>query len=507
MMITRKTCITFLLVFTIMFAKSQENQQILTFQDALHIMELQNPAIKRAQKQIEQQEFELKEKRGLYLPVVSLNANAVSMSEMLHLDLTPVKDAITPLYNTLGNYGVFSGVPNPDPATNSVAPFLPDNISTKVVRDKLIEGGEQIENADWDKVIQEKNFASVSAGFVWPVFTGGKIKSANEAASVKISISQEELKVARGTLLTELASRYYGLALGIEVLKVREQMFEDMDKHYSDAQKLFDNGIIAKVQLLNAAVARNEAERELKQAKRNIEIIRSGLDATLSYDSTVYVLPASKLFINRELPNLSHWVENAYTDNPQLKQIEQKGELVDIKNQMDKGSYLPTIAMMGNYNIADKNLSPYIPDWLVGVGMKWTVFEGLGRKNKIKAGETMRSQVDYAEQKAQADLKAYLTKLYQELQIQMEQKNELEGTLELALEYAASTEKAFNEGLSTSTAVVEARTKVTQVKAMVLKLFYDYDVTLATLLQISGAPAEYLQYCEGENTIAESLTN
>ncbi|HRX11075.1 MAG TPA: hypothetical protein P5210_05470, partial [Draconibacterium sp.] len=96
---------------------------------------------------------------------------------------------------------------------------------------------------------------------------------------------------------------------------------------------------------------------------------------------------------------------------------------------------------------------------------------------------------------------------YQELQIQMVQKTELEGTLELALEYAASTEKAFNEGLSTSTAVVEARSKVTQVKAMVLKLFYDYDVTLATLLQISGAPAEYLQYCEGENTIAESLTN
>ncbi|MBK6285484.1 MAG: TolC family protein, partial [Draconibacterium sp.] len=184
MMITGKTSTTLFFIFTVLLATSQENQQLLTFKDALRIMEIQNPAIKRAQKQIEQQEFELKEKRGLYLPVVSINANAVSMSDMLHLDLNPVKDAITPLYNTLGNYGVFSGVPNPDPATNSVTPILPDNISTKIVRDKLLEGGEQIANADWDKVIQEKNFASVSTGFVWPVFTGGKIKSANQAASV-----------------------------------------------------------------------------------------------------------------------------------------------------------------------------------------------------------------------------------------------------------------------------------------------------------------------------------
>jgi outer membrane protein TolC len=507
MMMINKTFASLFLVLTVLLANCQENQQILTFEDALQIMGSQNPALKRAQKQIEQQEFEQKEKRGLYLPVVSLNASAVSMSEMLHLDLNPIKDAITPLYSTLGTYGVFSGVPNPDPATNPVAPTLPDNISTKIVRDKLLEGGGQIANADWDRVIQEKNFATVSAGFVWPVFTGGKIKSANEAAAVNVSISQQEMKVAEGTLLTELAARYYGLTLGIEVLKVREQMFNTMDKHYSNAQKLFDNGIIAKVELLNAAVARNEAERELKQAKRNIEIIRAGLEATLSFDSTVYVLPASKLFINKELPNLSHWVETAYTNNPQLKQIEGKRELIDIKNQVDKGSYLPTIAMMGNYNLADKNLSPYIPDWLVGVGMKWTVFEGLGRKNKIKAGETIRSQVDFAEQKAQADLKAYLTKLYEELQIQMEQKTELEGTLELAREYAASTEKAFNEGLSTSTVVVEAQTKVAQVKAMRLKVFYDYDVTLATLLQTAGAPADYLQFCAGENTIVESLTN
>ncbi len=487
-------------------ALGQDNLQVLTFEDAMQIMEQQNPALQRAKQQIKQKEYELKTKRGLYTPKISINAKAVSMSEMLHLDLTPVRDAITPLYSTLGNYGVFSSVPNPDPATNPFLPVLPDEISTAEIRKQLLEGGEKIANADWNQVIQEKNFASLTADFMWPLFTGGKINGANKAAGVEIEISHEKFRAIEGTLLTELVTRYYGLSLAIQILEVRQQMFNAMQLHYSDAQKLFDSGMIAKTELLHAAVSRNEAERELKQAVRNIEIIRAGLEATLSFDSTVTVLPASHLFINKELSGISYWVSKAKTENPQLKQIGDKRELILIKNKVDKGSYLPTVAMIGTYNLAEKNLSPYMPDWIVGVGMKWTVFNGMGRRNKLKADKSMLSQVDFAEQKAHADVKAYLTKLYHELQMQMEQKNELESTLELAREYSASTKTAFNEGFTTSSSVVDACTKVAQVKALRLKVFYEYDVTLAKLLQMAGVPEQYVNFCTGMNTVTESIT-
>lgn len=506
---TRKQIyITALMIFCwIGGAFGQENVQLLTFGEALKIVNEQNPALLQAKQQIKQKEYELKSKRGLYMPLVSLSANVVTMSDPLHLDLTPVKDAITPLYNTLGNYGVFSGVPNPDPNTNQFVPILPDNVSTSVVREKLLAGGQEIANADWNQIIQEKNFATVSADVMWPLFVGGKIKGANDAAAVNVAISHQELRETEGNLLSELVTRYYGLSLGTQVLKVRQQMVEATERHFSDAQKLFDNGMIAKVELLHAGVSRNEAERELKQAERNIEIIRSGLTATLSLDSALTIVPASLLFINKELPDVSHWIAQANSENPQLKQIEGKSELINIKNKVDKGSYLPSVAMIGTYNIADKNFSPYMPDWLVGVGMKWTVFNGLGRNNEIRAGETMRNQVDFATQKAQADLRAYLTKLYEELQMQMEQKTELETTLELAEEYAASTEKAFSEGFANSTAVIDAYVKVSQVKALRLKVLYDYDVTLANLLQMAGVPEQYINYCSGENTIIESLND
>ncbi|WP_346862224.1 TolC family protein [uncultured Draconibacterium sp.] len=503
-MIKRKILRTLLaILFCPVIAMGQNETQLLTFEDAMQIMSEKNPALLRVKQEIQQKEYEVKVKRGLHLPQVSLSAQAVSMSDPLHLDLTPVSEAITPLYNALGNYGVFSGVPNPDPASNSIVPVLPDDVSTAAVRKQLLEAGEAIEAAEWDQMIQEKNFATVSANFMWPVFTGGKIKGANDAADVQIEMSREDLRKTEGALLTELVTRYYGLALGVQVCDLRKQVLEGMQNHYNDAQKLFDNGMIAKVELLHATVSRNEAERELKMAERNIEIIRSGLAATLSSDSLKQVLPASHLFINKELSDLSYWVAKAKSANPQLKQIEGKRELVEIKHKVEKQEYLPTIAMMGNFNIVDKDLSPYAPDWLVGVGMKWTIFNGMARKNNIKASETQYNQVNFAEQKAHNDLEAYLTKLYQELNMQMEQKAELETTLELAEEYLRSTEKAFNEGFATSTSVVDAYTKVAQVKTLRLKVLYQYDVALACFLQTAGIPEDYIAYCSGENTLTD----
>ena len=111
---------------------------------------------------------------------------------------------------------------------------------------------------------------------------------------------------------------------------------------------------------------------------------------------------------------------------------------------------------MGSYNLAEYQLSPYVPQWMVGVGVKWTLAQGMTRQQKVKASATMQQQVDYAQQKAHVDITALMTRLYEELQMLIEQEQELESTLELAQEYSASTAKAFNEGFATSTMVVEA---------------------------------------------------
>ena len=145
--------------------------------------------------------------RTLRLPQVSLSANYVMLSDDITIDMHGVKDAITPLYSALAQYGTFSGVVNPDPATSGVMPVLPDDVSTRIVREQLADGLVQVENGEWDKLIQKKQFGFVSAGFTWPLFTGGKINAANRAAKIRLSEAVQVERQKAGELMSEEIGR------------------------------------------------------------------------------------------------------------------------------------------------------------------------------------------------------------------------------------------------------------------------------------------------------------
>ena len=493
-----------LLIMTQLLAFGQK-PEILTFGDAYERMNNNSHVLKRANFEISEKEAERKAAFGLHAPHVFVTANAVQMADPLTLDLTPVRDAINPLYEILGKYGNFSGVPNPDPKTSGVMPTLPDNVSTQVLRTKIQEGQAAINAAEWDKMIQEKQFASVNANFIWPLYTGGKINAANKASAIYEDEAGLAMKQKQGELLSELATRYYGLVLAEQACKVREQVSEAMKKHLFDSQKLSEQGQIAKVEHLHAQVANSDAERELKKANREVTIVKRALQNTMAVGDSSDLTPASRLFILKNIEDENFFIAMALRNNPQLQQVDSKRELAATGVKLEKSNYLPTVALTGTYDLANKDLSPYVPDWMVGVGLKWSLFEGTSRYRNLQAAKFKEDQVEQAGLKAEEDIKTVIKKLHQQLGMQVEQLEELDKTLEFAQTYVESRDKAFHEGLSTSTELVDANLLLAKVKIERLQAMYNYDVTLATLVQVCGSPELFLEYQTSNQTVTESI--
>ncbi|MBW8323579.1 MAG: TolC family protein [Prolixibacteraceae bacterium] len=493
-----------LMILTQLLAFGQK-PEILTFGDAYERMNINSHVLKRANFEINEKEAERKAAFGLHAPHVFVTANAVQMADPLTLDLTPVRDAINPLYEILGKYGNFSGVPNPDPNTSGVMPTLPDNISTQILRTKIQEGQAAINAAEWDKMIQEKQFAAVNANFIWPLYTGGKINAANKASAIYEEEAGLEKRQKQGELLSELATRYYGLVLAEQACKVREQVSEAMKKHLFDSQKLSEQGQIAKVEHLHAQVANSDAERELKKANREVTIVKRALQNTMAVGDSSDLTPASRLFILKNIEDENFFIAMALRNNPQLQQVDSKRELAATGVKLEKSNYLPTVALTGTYDLANKDLSPYVPDWMVGVGLKWSIFEGTSRYRNLQAAKFKEDQVEQAGLKAEEDIKTVIKKLHQQLGMQVEQLEELDKTLEFAQTYVESRDKAFHEGLSTSTELVDANLLLAKVKIERLQAMYNYDVTLATLVQVCGSPELFLEYQTSKQAVTESI--
>jgi outer membrane protein TolC len=466
----------------------------LTFEQALSLSLENNHLIKQYNYKSFQMQQELKAAKGLHLPRITLSASYIYMADNLQLDLTPIRDAITPLYSTLGHYGKFSGVPNPDPATNVAMPYLPDDVSTAVVRGKMLQGLETVNNGDWIKTIQEKKFGMVNAGFVMPLYTGGKINAANNAAKIKLEESEIETLQKTFELTSELVERYFGLILANEALKVRQEVKTGMQKHFDDSQKLASEGMIAQVEVLNSKVYFADADRELKKSNHQIEILNEAVLNTVAVSEKSKINPLSQLFYLENIESLDFYKLKSRENSPLLAQINKKKELATQGIKVEQSAYLPTIAATGTYDIVNKDLSPYLPDYLVGVGLQWSLFDGNTRSRKVKAAKFQALQADEFFAKAETDIYSAITKYYQELNMYSEQINSLDAAMEFTLEYSRAREKAFTQGMATTTQVSDANLLVAKAKIERLQAIYAWDVSLSKLLYYSGMSDKFVSY-------------
>ena len=436
---------------------------------------------------------ETKAAKALRLPNVGITAGYFLMSDDIHLDLSPVRDAITPLYSTLSNYGSFSGVGN-----------LSDAASTQVVRGQLKQGLQQVQTAEWDQTIQKKAFGTIAATAVLPIYTGGKINAANKAAGIKEKEAEELLQQKRGELMSELAERYFGLCLAQQAVKVRQDVLNGMQNHLNDAIKMEKQGLIAHADVLNAQVYHAQAERELNKAKHTAFIINQALVNTLAISENANIIPANELFYLDSIEPVNYFKSNALKNNPLLQQVQTKKELSIEGYNAEKSNRLPTVALQGTYNLANIDLSPYLPTWMVGVGAKWTLFDGASRDKKIKAASYKTDQVKEVQQKAQSDIATVIDKLYNELEMYREQLAELTTAKKYAEEYLRVREKAFHEEMTNATDVVDARLALSKVRIERLEAMYGFDKTLSQMLQYAGIPEQFSFYQNKPAVITES---
>lgn len=484
-------------------AQTIQPESPLTFDEALQMMLTNSEIIKQARFHNSQLEEEVKSVRNLRLPQVSLNANYIMLSDDITIDMHEIRDAITPLYGALSKYGVFAGVPNPDPATNGSMPILPQEISTLLVRDQFAAGLQQIENANWNKLIQKGHFGTLSAGIQWPIFAGGKINAANKAADIRLKTANYAERQKNAALYTQLVERYFGLALAIQAEKVREEVLLAMEAHSKDAQKLFDEGMISRAELLHAKLNHAQADRELRKAGRERIIISEALSNTVANETKNSIVPLTALFYQKEIESVDFFKLNAVNTNPILSQVEAKKELAHQGTKAERSALLPMVAAFGNYNIANIDLSPNVSDYMVGITFSWKILGGTSARHKVISAKYVEAQVNEAQQKATRDIETGIEKNYQELKMALEQLHELETAWAFTLEYHRIRKQAFNEGMATSTEVVDASLALAKVRIERLQAIYQYDVALVKLLELAGMPEQFISYRIGATTYSE----
>jgi len=324
-----------------------------------------------------------------------------------------------------------------------------------------------------------------SINSTWSIYSGGRISATQKALAAGADVASADLTRTEQELDVVLAREYFGLELAANVERTRKAVLEQANQHLDRAMKFEKQGLIAKVERLNAQVERDEAAREQVSAQRDREIAEASLRRLLHRDTPVE--PSTPLFISTQpLKPLAQWLRLAQGANPTLAALSARRVQAEQGIAVAEALWKPQVFAFGSYAMIRKYQTLIEPDWIAGVGVNFWLFTHEDRASKVHAARDSLREVESLRAAADTAVATEVESLYRKVEQAREQFQLLDSTMALAEENLRLRERGFSEGQATSIDVNDARNASARSQTARAVAAYDYVTALAQLLQAAG---------------------
>jgi outer membrane protein TolC len=337
-----------------------------------------------------------------------------------------------------------------------------------------------------------------SVNSTWSIYSGGRITATQRALAARVDQARAELTITDEQLDLQLAQVYFGFELATNIERTRTSLLQQADRQLERATRFEQQGLIPKVERLNAQVSRDEAARELVRAQRDREIAQARLQRLLHRDDAVAT--STPLFVvTHSLKPLSDWLVLAEHQNPILAAFDAKREQAQQGIVIAESRWKPEVFAFGSYALIKHYQTLIEPNWIAGIGVNFKLFSHEDRASQVGAAREGLRQVQSLEAETRNVIDSSVETSYRKVEQAREQFVLLDSTLALARENLRLRERGFDEGQTTSLDVNDARNALARAETSRALAAYDFVVALAQLLEASGqahALPEFLQQAD-----------
>lgn len=336
------------------FCVSAEGVMRITLEEALEIAGKNNYALKAAQARVEQAEARYVQSRKAFLPKVTLSETFVATDDPASVFTYKLRQGII---NPATDFSA-NALNNPDAASNFQT---------------AIEVQQPLYNRD--------------------AIIGRAAASADRKSVVHM------LQRTGDAIALEVKKTYYGLILAKKNLHAVNSSISTMKAHDRQAQEAYQKGLITKSDKLSTAVRLSELAEQKMIIQDEITTAEDGLRFLLGLGSETAIDPVDGLDVaSVAIPDGEPGLKVERAD---LKALEARLEAAGHQYEMAKAQWLPRVNAFVQQNWNDDDFAGLVNhNWMFGVNLQWTVFDGyasIGKSREAKAGEM---EVRYAYEEA-----------------------------------------------------------------------------------------------------------
>ncbi len=411
--------------------------QPLSLADAINLALRQNPAILRAQKDLEAAQGIMIQTRAIALPAIGINGS-YSAAQESDVDIVQA---------------------------NGFTFGTPQNWSTQI---RLVQS----------------------------IYQGGRMLSAFRVAKLTEQQSMLNFQTAVADAVLSVQIAYYDVLLAEHQIAVQEASVELLTRELTDATRRFDAGTVPRFNVLRAEVELANARPKLINARSNFRIAKNNLTNLLGFNLPRETLEDIPLILSSKLEaepyevELPRAVALAFEKRSELGALRAARDLrkEDVVNA--KAGYKPSLQGYFGYDVHNSMLSldpaDEIHGWIGGVQLTWNLFDG--RRTQGRVVETVakyeRAGVDLDDTTRRVELEVrtgYST--FIEAREVLESQKKVVEEAEEALRLARARNEA---GTGTQLDVLSAQTALTEARTTQIQALHDYEAARARLQRAVG---------------------
>jgi len=325
-----------------------------------------------------------------------------------------------------------------------------------------------------------------------PLFTGFALKNRYNIAKLDVETKQFGKRLAILDVVKKVKIAYFNLLLAKKFAKVAEESVGNLESHEKVAEKFYEQGMIPYNDLLRSKVALANAVQNSEEAKASFKMAVSALNILLVMDIDKETDVEDVLSIPSSSYNLSELMKESLENRPELQALRLAAKKIDHSIKLIKSAYYPKVAMVGRYEqngdniIATNNDFSNVYNSSLTLQAKLTFFEwGKTRADAAKYRynkSALVKKMKGIEDGIKLEVKnAFLNQQVAEKNIQTAKESQVQ-----AKENWRITNLQYQQQMTTSTDVLDARTFLTQAETNYYKALYGHMISLAELERATG---------------------
>ncbi len=269
-------------------------------------------------------------------------------------------------------------------------------------------------------------------------------------------------------------------------------MLSEQNEELNRAKRMNQTGSISRIEAMSVAVDRDKAARELIASETDTKIAESDL-ARLLREDKVTRLTTPLFVLARSIGPLQTWKDKAFAMSPVIRAVRAKRHQADQGLKAAKAAWAPQVYAFAQGNAIKHYLSVTEPDWVAGIGVKFTLWDNKDRNESVASARALVDKATAGIAEASNQIEQAVETAYLRTRQTQDQYNLTLSTLELARENLRLRERAFSEGLATSTEVNEARNKLLGAEIARRVSAYQFVVSWASLNAVCGSTETFTE--------------